>query len=314
MYNTFCCCDGLSPNGKATDSDSVIFKVRILVAQLLRPVDISYLQVFFRIQRYKDGQAAVGGINMITYITFPYREETVLCVVILLVLAAALAAGKTYSFRRYRKSEYRMETRRRRRKVENDRGAFGEYETSMALEKIRGRKKFVFNAYIPKANGRGSVETDIIMIHEKGIFVIENKNYSGVVAGRADREYWSQFLAGRRYLFYSPVYQNFNHVRHIKAFLENNLEEIPDIPVFSAVVFNDKAKFLKIRKLKKTDAIVCHSRKVKSKIRRKLRHQDSILDENEIDKIYLLLKSRAEVFRWVKRSHRKKVEKYKKST
>ena len=26
--------DGLSPNGKATDSDSVIFKVRILVAQL----------------------------------------------------------------------------------------------------------------------------------------------------------------------------------------------------------------------------------------------------------------------------------------
>ena len=26
---------GLSPNGKATDSDSVIFKVRILVAQLV---------------------------------------------------------------------------------------------------------------------------------------------------------------------------------------------------------------------------------------------------------------------------------------
>ncbi len=29
--------NGLSPNGKATDSDSVIFKVRILVAQLLIP-------------------------------------------------------------------------------------------------------------------------------------------------------------------------------------------------------------------------------------------------------------------------------------
>ena len=38
-YNTSCCSNkaqriGLSPNGKATDSDSVIFKVRILVAQL----------------------------------------------------------------------------------------------------------------------------------------------------------------------------------------------------------------------------------------------------------------------------------------
>lgn len=37
LYNTFRCVDGLSPNGKATDSDSVIFKVRILVAQLLIP-------------------------------------------------------------------------------------------------------------------------------------------------------------------------------------------------------------------------------------------------------------------------------------
>ena len=38
-YNTSCCGNkaqriGLSPNGKATDSDSVIFKVRILVALL----------------------------------------------------------------------------------------------------------------------------------------------------------------------------------------------------------------------------------------------------------------------------------------
>ena len=32
-YNDIRSSNGLSPNGKATDSDSVIFKVRILVAQ-----------------------------------------------------------------------------------------------------------------------------------------------------------------------------------------------------------------------------------------------------------------------------------------
>ena len=37
LYNTFRCVDGLSPNGKATDSDSVIFLVRIQVAQLYGP-------------------------------------------------------------------------------------------------------------------------------------------------------------------------------------------------------------------------------------------------------------------------------------
>ena len=36
LYNTSRCVDGLSPNGKATDSDSVIFKVRILVAQFVK--------------------------------------------------------------------------------------------------------------------------------------------------------------------------------------------------------------------------------------------------------------------------------------
>ena len=34
VYNDIRSSNGLSPNGKATDSDSVIFKVRILVAQL----------------------------------------------------------------------------------------------------------------------------------------------------------------------------------------------------------------------------------------------------------------------------------------
>ena len=46
-YNTRCQCDGLSPNGKATDSDSVIVKVRILLAQLK-------IRSFLQIQRTPD--------------------------------------------------------------------------------------------------------------------------------------------------------------------------------------------------------------------------------------------------------------------
>ncbi len=38
--------DGLSPNGKATDSDSVIFKVRILVAQCGKSLDAFYIKGF----------------------------------------------------------------------------------------------------------------------------------------------------------------------------------------------------------------------------------------------------------------------------
>ena len=79
------------------------------------------------------------------------------------------------------------------KKVESSTGTEGEYETSLALEKrVRGKRRFVFNAYIPCRSG-ASTETDIVMIHEKGIFVIENKNYYGQVKGRADREYWEPY-------------------------------------------------------------------------------------------------------------------------
>ena len=95
------------------------------------------------------------------------------------LLAAVFLTGLgRHRKKRYARSEYRRETGNKRKKVEQDAGKNGEYETSIALEKIRGRRCFVFNAYIPRADGRGSVEIDIIMIHERGIVVIENKNYS----------------------------------------------------------------------------------------------------------------------------------------
>ena len=45
-YNDIRSSNGLSPNGKATDSDSVIFKVRILVAQL-KIQEFSFLDFLF---------------------------------------------------------------------------------------------------------------------------------------------------------------------------------------------------------------------------------------------------------------------------
>ena len=66
-YNTRCQCDGLSPNGKATDSDSVIVKVRILLAQLKKlRRDISselfaILNFLFQETRYTPNKQKVPG-------------------------------------------------------------------------------------------------------------------------------------------------------------------------------------------------------------------------------------------------------------
>ena len=64
-------------------------------------------------------------------------------------------------------------------------GEHGEKLTERELKFVRllGRKgKILRNVYIPKDNGE-TTEIDVVYITQKGIFVIESKNYSGWIFG-----------------------------------------------------------------------------------------------------------------------------------
>ena len=53
--------------------------------------------------------------------------------------------------------------------------------------------KFLFNLYIPKLNDE-TTEVDVVLIHPKGFFVIESKNYNGWIFGSEKNRYWTQTL------------------------------------------------------------------------------------------------------------------------
>ena len=92
-------------------------------------------------------------------------------------------------------------------------GQFGEYSIEYALtnNNLPGELVVFRNLYIP-ANNK-TVEIDLLMIHEKGIFVFESKNYSGWIFGSADQLYWTQCLQnGTRHKFYNPIRQNDTHI------------------------------------------------------------------------------------------------------
>ena len=65
-----------------------------------------------------------------------------------------------------------------------NKGQFGEYLTDYALsnDNIDGMFVLLKNVYVPRQNT--SAEIDLLMIHEKGIFVFESKNYGGWIFGR----------------------------------------------------------------------------------------------------------------------------------
>ena len=86
-----------------------------------------------------------------------------------------------------------------------NKGQFGEYllEYAVTNHNIPGNLYVFHNLYIPW-QGRYS-EIDLLMLHEKGIFVFESKNYSGWIFGNETDLNWTQsFFKWRKVLFLQP--------------------------------------------------------------------------------------------------------------
>lgn len=116
-------------------------------------------------------------------------------------------------------------------------GQAGEDRTTDTLAFYDSRAIIVRNLYITINNK--SNEIDIVYIHPTGIFVIENKNYSGWIFGSQDQRYWTQtFKNGRKYKFYNPIMQNETHTKIIINELKSHNINTDSFPVYSVVVFN----------------------------------------------------------------------------
>lgn len=125
----------------------------------------------------------------------------------------------------------------------NNLGRKGEKLTGFELKIVRlfGRRGLILkNIYIPNDNGETS-EIDLVYITQKGIFVIESKNYSGWIFGNETDYYWTQSLPnGKKNRFYNPILQNRTHIKWLLRYLGE------EVPFFSLIVFSERCKLKKI--------------------------------------------------------------------
>lgn len=112
-----------------------------------------------------------------------------------------------------------------------NRGKEGEVLVAKVLSKLDG--KFI-NNYIFLDRFDKSHQIDHIFISRRGVFIIETKNYSGMIFGKENQENWVQVLAygNVKNKFYNPVKQNETHYKMIKALIRFKY-----IPIYSCVVF-----------------------------------------------------------------------------
>lgn len=80
--------------------------------------------------------------------------------------------------------------------------------------------------------GSGTTQIDHIVVCDKGIFVIETKDYNGVVYAGAGRN-WYQYMGKKKYPFQNPHRQNYKHIMVLKEVLSF----VPSDLFFDEVVF-----------------------------------------------------------------------------
>ena len=141
------------------------------------------------------------------------------------------------------KSTYRTITRRSYFETFFNKGHYGEYSVYRILEKSPFEKKLFTNLYLPTDNDQFT-EIDILMLTQKGVFVVEVKNYGGWIFGNENQRYWTQTLRSNnnnKHTFLNPIWQNYAHIKALENLLNDD-----SVALHSLIVFTDRSEFKNI--------------------------------------------------------------------
>ena len=120
------------------------------------------------------------------------------------------------------------------------RGFMGEFWVKQELKKLPKDKYIILNDIMIKSS-KGTHQIDHIIISKYGIFVVEMKNYYGLITGEEHQNKWTQHLGKNKYYFNNPIHQNYGHIKALEELL--NLREDKFI---SIICISNQAK-LKVK-------------------------------------------------------------------
>lgn len=116
------------------------------------------------------------------------------------------------------------------------RGFMGEFWVKLELSKLPKDKYILLNDIMLK-DEKGTHQIDHLVISEFGIFVIEMKNYYGLIKGEEFDNKWCQYLGKNKNYFVNPIHQNYGHIKSL-----SNLLKLDDNYFISIICFSNQAK------------------------------------------------------------------------
>lgn len=176
--------------------------------------------------------------------------------------------------------------------------------TEYVLYNVDGYHRCLRNIYLPY-NGR-TTELDILLLHERGIFVFECKDYGGWIFGHKEQTQWTVTYAnGGKHRLYNPMKQNMTHCKALSAFLGFPLEQIA-----SYIVFSDRGELKQVPEdtyMRK----VTQLRNLSYLLKWDLGMHPIVFSPEEIDTIYQMLYPQTQVTRDQKEQHVERVKRFK---
>ena len=112
------------------------------------------------------------------------------------------------------------------------RGFMGEFWIKQELKKLPKDKYKVLNNIMLEDN-HGTHQIDHIVISNYGIFVIEMKNFYGLITGKEHEDYWIQHFGKKKFKFKNPIYQNYGHIKSLENILNLDNKYFISIICFS---------------------------------------------------------------------------------
>lgn len=179
-----------------------------------------------------------------------------------------------------------------------DKGQQGEAIVLEAVLKSHPDIKCLSSLYVTTSSGQYT-EVDLVAIHSTGIYVIESKNYRGVIVGNEDERIWNQAFIEDRNEFYNPIMQNAGHIRAIKLFLG---ERYKDIPFHSIIVFNNDSNIDMI-KVKSKGTVITKHINLTSQLQGLFHILPDVLNDESTIVVYDSLLPQTEVSEEIKRKH-----------
>lgn len=106
-------------------------------------------------------------------------------------------------------------------------------------EHLDPRDYYIFNNITVPSSITVTSQIDHIIVSKYGIFVIENKDFSGWIFGHKNQKKWTQVVkGGGKFYFQNPILQNFAHVSALK-------EQMPFLrkSFYSVIAFSENSEF-----------------------------------------------------------------------